>query len=190
MTDTPATDRQAMRPAKQPLGTGSTPVVGLVLALALIALGAVGIEEAVVRSGLSSAPSWTEAVANAVDDRTAPGWLVVVGGALVLTGLALLVVVVRRRPRTSLSMRATTGVYLETDDLARIVSTTIEGLEGATDTRVSTTRRRIDVRVTTISKQGTNQNIDAAVRARLEPVLSALDRAPRVKVAVRSQRFA
>lgn len=180
----------AMRPAKQPVGSGAAPVVAQLVALGLVGLGAVGIQEAVVRSGLSTAPSWTGQAVAALDGRSAAAWIVVVGGVPIVLAVALLLVVLRPRPRTSLALASDTGVYLRARDLAAVATAAIGGLDGATELDVEASRRRLEVRVRSIAGSQARPDIERAVRTRLEPVLSALRHPPRVGIKVTGEESA
>ena len=124
----------AMRAARAPVGAGSAPLVAQLLALALVALGAVGIQEALVRTGAISTASWTSAVVDSVDgcgtttrscssSRCCSPW----------SGCVLLPLGFLRRPRTAVALDATTGVYLRTRDLARVAAAAVEGADAVTD---------------------------------------------------------
>jgi len=167
---------------------GSAPFVAQLLAVALIALGAVGLEEALVRTGAVNQPSWTSATVRAMEGaRSDRPVVLVLAIALVLLGLVLVSVAFKRRPRTSVALRADTGVYLRTRDLGRVAASAIEGADAVTDTDVTSSRRTLRVRATTLAPKDRNGEIETEIRDRLSSSLEALDRPPRVKVTVRNE---
>ena len=182
---------RTMKAAKAPVGVGSAPLVAQLLALALIALGVVGIEEALVRTGAISQPSWTTATVEAMDRSTADRPVVLILAiAGVLLGLVLLSVAFKRRPRKTVALSADTGVYLRTRDLKRVATSALEGADGVTDVDVVSGRRTMNVRATTLAPKERNSEIEADLRDRLSSSLSALASPPRVKVAVRNEELA
>lgn len=181
-------DKQALRAAKAPVGTGSAPLVAQLLALVLVALGAVAVQSALSAWGVVRQASWVESASTALDGTRYDDPLVlVVGVVLAVVGLLLLPVVVARRPRTSVDLEAETGVHLRTRDLARIVAEAVEGTDAVTDVDVRATRRKVAVRVTTLALKDRRDEIRLAARGRAEPVLRALASPPRLSVSVKHE---
>lgn len=179
--------KDAMAAARPPVGTGSSPLVAQLIALALIGLGILGIQEALVRTSAITSSSWTSAVVDAVDGLTTATWVLIVGAVLAVLGLLLLPIVFKRRPRKTVSLSASTGVYLRTRDLGRIAEGAIAGIDTVTDVSVKASRKKVRVTATTVA--GTDRNADIAddVRARLAPSLGALEHPPRIKVSVTNE---
>jgi hypothetical protein len=179
--------KDAMAAARPPVGTGSSPLVAQLIALALIGLGILGIQEALVRTSAITSSSWTSAVVDAVDGLTTATWVLIVGAVLAVLGLLLLPIVFKRRPRKTVSLSASTGVYLRTRDLGRIAEGAIAGIDTVTDVSVKASRKKVRVTATTVA--GTDRNADIAddVRARLAPCLGALEHPPRIKVSVTNE---
>lgn len=103
--------------AKPPVGTGPAPLFGQLLALLLVCVGVVGVQEALARTGIVKT-SWTSWVLRSLGGLSADFSLLVLFVVLTLLGLALLAVVFKPRPRRTLTLSAKTGVYLRTGDLA------------------------------------------------------------------------
>lgn len=183
-------DVEPVKAAKAPLGTGPAPLVGQLAALALIVLGVVGVQEAVVRTGLTSARSWTDAVLRHLDDRGAPPWSIPAAIGLILVGTLFVFVAFKRRPRNTIALASRTGLHIRTHDLERLVRARLDGIDGATDTRVEATRRRLTVTITSIAAPQNNPEIVSDTELRTEPVLATLNVRPRVKTKVRNVNFA
>lgn len=185
--DAPTGPGDAMTAARPPVGTGTSPLFGLILALGLIALGVVGVQEALVRSGAVNGASWTGWVLTRLDGVRSADWMLVVFAAAVVVGLLLLLVVLRRRPRKTLALRSNTGVFLRTQDLARVAASLVEGTDGVTDVSASASRSRLKVTVFTVESEGSNPQLSDTVRERLSPCLEPLARAPKVRVNIRNE---
>lgn len=178
----------ALRAAKAPVGAGAAPLVAQLFALALVALGAVGIEEALARSGAISQPSWIDATLTAVDGIGQDDPIVLVAGiVLAVVAVLLLPVVVLRRPRKAVALESETGVWLRTGDVARIAKGAVEGTDAVTDVEVSSSRRTLKVVATTVASRDRKAEIVGNIERRLADTVGALERAPRVKVSVRNE---
>lgn len=189
---TPSTpDRSsAMTAARAPVGVGATPLVATVTALLLIALGTVGVQEALVRTGTITAPSWTSETLGFLDGLEPVWWMLPLFALMVLTGLLLLLLAFRRRPRKTLTLSARTGVYLRTKDLARIVEDQLEGTRGVTDVNATVSRSRLRIELTTLEPKSDNKSVADRVRERLAPTLDTLSTAPKVKINLRNETLA
>lgn len=179
--------QEPMTPARPPVGVGASPLIAQLLALLVVATGVVGVQEAVSRVGLVGGPSWVSSTASALDGLSPPPWLLPAAVVLVVVGLLLLAVALKRRPRKSLTLQAQTGVYLRTGDLAKLVSERLDGLDAASDTAVRVSRRTIQVTVVSIAPQDHNQTATSEVHERLAPCLAAIESPPRVKVSIKNE---
>lgn len=177
----------AMRAARPPVGTGSAPLVGLLIALALVALGVLGVQEALVRSGAIDAASWTSGMVSGLDGITAADWMLAAFVAAILLGLVLLGVVFRPRPRKALALRANTGVYLRTSHLAQVAEHLVEGADGVTEVSARSTRRKLLLNVTTVEPEEHNDALQQILRDRLAPSLDDLAHPPKVSINVRNE---
>ena len=176
-----ATRTTTLGAAKAPVGPGVISLLSLLAALALTALGVVAGHDALAWGGVVQGDPWTRLMVRALDARQASPWLVPIGVLLVLLGLWLLVVALRPRPRPATQLKAQTGVYLRTRDVARLSRGAAESVGGvlSADTRAS--RRAVEVTVHTTGDSA----IPAAVEEAGTRRLSALDRTPTVTVTTR-----
>jgi len=179
-------DQQSPAPlsaAKTPVGPGVITAVGLVLAVLVIALGVVGVHDALVAAGAVSGTSWIDSVVTPFNDLTPAIWLVPVGIALVLAGLWLLLTALRPRPRTAIALDATTGVFLRRRDVAKLARNAAQDVDAVTSAKATAGRRKVVVVARATTTDGVEQQITQAVTIRLQ----ALAKAPTVRVTVEAE---
>lgn len=178
----------ALRAAKPPVGVGASPLVAQLIAIGLVALGAVGVQALLSSTGAITQGPWTTAAVDAVDGLASDSPVVlVVAVVAVVLGLLVLPIAFKRRPRKALELDAATGVRLRTHDLTRLARAAVEGADGVTDVRVTSTRRRLRVVATSVAAKDRNGAITSDIEHRLQPTLSAFERAPRLAVSVRNE---
>lgn len=181
-----ATDpnQPSVRPGRTPVAAPAAAPLALLVALLLLALGALGIRDALVAAGVLDGELFTVTIATAVDGFGAQTWMVPVGIALAVVGLLLLVVALKPRRRTELAVSSTVGVWIRPADVARIATYAAEDAPGVSGARSTATRRRVVVTVESLGADQDTLRADATaeVNARLAP----LDPAPKVTVHVRS----
>jgi len=155
--------------------------VGPVLAVLLVALGALLVREALVAGGVVGGSAWLPPAADALDG-TAPGAAAVVAGVVAaLVGLWLVVVALRRRTRRTLAVG--TSSYLGVRDVARLAAGAARDVDGVLDASADATRRRVVVRGRATSRDG----VEEPVRAAVAHQLSALTTPPTIVVRLRSE---
>ncbi len=183
MTTSAGRHEKSLRQAKTPVGLGVQPVFGALWALLVVALGVVGVRDALVYAGLLSGSGWCEEAAAKLDGKSVEAWMVPAGAALAILGLALVVIALRRRPKRGIRVTATTGIYLSSRGIQRLAQAAAADVDGVDTTTVSATRRKIRVDATTFLSQPeqAEEHIKEAVHSRL----SALETAPTVRVRVR-----
>lgn len=177
-SDRTPTQPRSLAPAKEPVGLGPVPVVGIVLSVVLLALGVVAVRDALLAAGALEGTPWVAGAIDAVDGWTPQVWIAVVGGVLVLLGLWLVVAALRPRPRTSLALRAETGVYLGRRDVDRVAANAASEVDGVLEAHATSSRRKIDVKVSVTGGSSTIERVTAAVEHALEP----LEHAPKVRI--------
>ena len=187
MTQTAAVP-QAQQPAPlvtahRPVGPGAITVVGLVLAVLVVALGVVGVRDALVAAGAIGGSSWTSAALDAFDGLVPQAWLVPFGVVALLLGLWLLVTAVRPRPRSAIAVTAQTGVFLRPRDVAALAVGAAREVGGVTTARARASRRAVSVTVQATAEDGVREQVSEAVTRRL----SALETTPTVRVNVTTE---
>lgn len=173
------TEAPVLPAARTPLSPGRITAVGIVLAVATIALGLVGLRDALVSSGVVNGSSWIESGIDLLDGLEPQWWAVAAGIVSALAGLWLLTVALRPRPRTAVSLRSRTGVFLRPRDVGKLAVRAAETVDGVLDARVSSSRRAARVNLTVT---GDDARIEQEVRETVQARLAALDPAPRLKV--------
>ncbi|TCC32155.1 DUF6286 domain-containing Asp23/Gls24 family envelope stress response protein [Kribbella sindirgiensis] len=169
--------------AKAPAAAPAVAYVGVVVALALIGLGAVGTAEMLRSVGL-------------LDGEVIPGswfgrsvvlrpesWMRPVGIATVAIGLMLLALAVKPRRRTHLAVQGPdTIVWLRTADTARLAADGAGRVDSVTATSVVAKRKRLRARVTTF---GDPDRVTDDVSAAIDGRLAGIDPRPRVRIDLR-----
>lgn len=162
---------------RRPAGVG---IVGMILALVLLALGALAIYEAVVLLGWAGGEPPLTAL---LTDQAAVGrdTLVAVLAALaVLLGLLLLWTALKPGRRRGARVEAATGVWLTWADVERLARTTAARQDGVLSARARASRRRVDV-----AAEITSGEVRPAVEAALADRLAPLTPAPRITLRAR-----
>lgn len=167
--------------AKTPVGPGVVTVVGLVFAVLVIAVGVVGVHDALVGAGAAAGTPWIDTVVKALNGLRPAFWLVPVGAALVLLGLWLLLTALRPRPRTAIALKARTGVFLRPSDVATLARSAAQNVDGVTSAKVTASPRKIAVAARTTTG-GLQQNIAQAVTTQLRTLVSE----PTVRVTIKT----
>ena len=189
VTSTDGNNRQG-RQRPQPLPAGKTPVgpgiitaVGLTLAVVVVALGVVGVHDALVAAGAAGGAPWIDSAVQPFDEVTPAVWLVPVSLCLVLLGTWLLLTAVRPRPRTAIALRSQTGVFLRPRDVAKLARNAAQEVDGVTSARVSAGPRKVTVAVQATTTEDVRTKVSQAVATRL----GALATAPTVRVTVKTE---
>lgn len=175
--------------AKSPAGTGATPLVAQLVALALVALGVVAVQHLLVQLGAVSGGSWLESTVDAGDGLEGSSPVVLAASIVaIVLGVLLVPVALKPRPRRTLALQASSGVHLRRKDLERVVGAALEGTDGITDADVSVGRRRVKVVAHSVATADRDAALESTVREQVEKVCSAVDPAPRVDVTLRHEK--
>jgi Family of unknown function (DUF6286) len=165
---------------RRPLAVG---VAGLLLALALVALGALAVYDAVVLLGwVQGEPVLTPALSR--EGSVTPGNVTTaVGVVAALLGLVLLWIALRPGRRRGAELEAGTGVWLSWRDVERIATSVAEQQDGVLSASASTSPRTVRV-----STRITSGEVEPTVREAVTEALAGLRRPPRVVVNARVTR--
>lgn len=160
-----------------PRGPARAGIIGLVLAVLLVALGVLLVHEGLALLGwVESGPVLDRLLAR--ERVVEPGGVTTVVAAVVaLVGLWLLLSAFRRGRHRGVELGTTAAVWMAHRDLDRLVTGTAEEVDGVLDARASVGRRRAVVHVET-----TTPEVRDEVATAVERRLSALDARPRVVV--------
>ncbi|UXA21345.1 DUF6286 domain-containing protein [Mycobacterium sp. SMC-4] len=183
-TRQPAAAPRSPASAPPPLAPAAAHYVGVISALLLIALGAVGIRDGIAAAGWITGPSWTRAAIDWFDGQSAHGWMVPVGALLAVLGLLLIGTALTPRRRTAIPVQAETSVYLDVSDTAKLAAAAARVVPGVTKATASATRRAVKVSARTTGPDVTQDAITGAVRTALAPLSSP----PRITVRTRVER--
>lgn len=175
-----AEPHEPLRAAPPPPRAGGSTVVGVVVALALLCLGAVAVRDGLVLGGQIDGSAWTRQVVEDLDGRGSSVAVALLGGVVVLVGLWLVVTALRPHTSAAAALESSTGVVLRPLDVARVSTTAAERVDGVLSARTTVTRRKAVVRLRATSSDGVGEAVRAAVTDRL----SALATPPSVQVVV------
>lgn len=170
--------------AKAPVAIGQVPVLAAVWSLLLIGVGVVAIRDALAHGDLLAGSPWTTEVLESLDDRAAPGWLVVAAAGCLLLAGWLLYAALNPRPRSEAQLLARTGVFLTVASLRRLATTAARDVDGVDTASASASLRR--VRVVAITTPDQTDAVQARVRDAVTERLSALSKPPRVRVRMKT----
>jgi hypothetical protein len=154
--------------------------LGPLVALLMIALGVVLVQEALARWGVVST-SWLGSFLTNVDGLRAGTWTVPAGVVLVLLGLLVLLAALKPRRRTHVRVDGEADLWMTPTALASLARDAAEGVPGVA--RVSATGSRSTVKVRAAAEHPAD--VAAAVE---QAVTDRLDGAE-VRVSVRTTRY-
>jgi hypothetical protein len=175
--------------AKSPAGTGPTPLVAQLVALALLALGVAAVQHLLVRLGTVSGSSWLDETTRAADGLQGSSPLVLVAAVVALVlGVVLLLLALKPRPRRMLALQAESGVHLRRADLRRVVQAAVDDVDGVSSTDVTVRRRTVSVVAHSVAAPDRDAAIESTLRSRAEAVCATVVTPPRVEVTVRHEK--
>ena len=159
---------------RRPPGVG---ILGMLLALVLVALGVLLVHEGLALQGwVDTSPLLQHLLSR--EAVVEPGALTtLVAAVAALLGLWLLTTAFKRGRRRGVELGTTTSVWMSHGDRDRLVTGTAEDVDGVLGARASVSRRRAVVHVDT-----TTPEVRGEVASAVERRLAALDAPPRVVV--------
>lgn len=175
-----------MTAAKARVGVGAAPLIGQLLALALISIGVVAIRDVLVATGVITGQPWIPTAIAAVDGLTPQPWLVAAAVAAIILGVVVLIAALKPRPRKVVPLTSATGVYLRTGDVATVAQHAAADVDGITHARASATQRAVTVTADTTAPHDLQRAVRAAVTQAVTEALAGLERPPTVKVTLSS----
>lgn len=187
MSDTTAPKTAGDRPlpgAKTPVGIGQVAVVGVLWPLILIGIGVVAVRDALVHGDLLGGDPWSRQALEALDGRSAPGWLVLVAVVCLLLAGWLIYVALNPRPHKGAALQASSGVFLTTTSLRRLATAAAKDVDGVDTATANATLSRVSVVAVTTPDQ--IDAVKAGVHDAVTERLSALAKPPRVRVRIRT----
>ncbi|NIZ90377.1 DUF6286 domain-containing protein [Kineococcus rubinsiae] len=173
-----------MRAATQKSGSGPIGVIGPLLAVLLLALGALLLRDALVAAGAFQGRQWLPSAVDALDGFAPVRWVIPAGIVVALIGLWLVITALRPRSRKTLPLASRSGVFLHTRDVARLASSAASAVDGVLSASSTATRKRVTVAVQATAETGLRESVTSAVTERL----SALQSPPRVNVTMRTPK--
>jgi uncharacterized protein YjeT (DUF2065 family) len=175
--DSPVSDNPA---AKSPVARPVAVFIGVVAALVLIGLGAVGIAEMLRTAGLLRGQvipgSWFGRTVVLAPDA----WLRPAGIAAIVIGLVLLVLTIKPRRRTHLPVHGPeTIVWIRAADVARLAADSAGRVDSVTAASVVAKRRRLRAAVKTF---GEPSRVTDEVGTAIDERLRGISPRPRVRI--------
>ena len=182
-TGSPEAGGEQLRSGRPPTSAPAASRWAVLLAVAVVAVGVVGVRDALVAAGALGGSSYTRDAAQHVDGLTAQVWMLPAGIAVALLGLWVLWGALRPRKRTQVQVQGTPGAWMRPTDVAKLAHDAADTVDGVVSATVKATRTKITVRTTTTAQDGTSTR--DAVTTAIGTRLQALQSSPRVKVTTR-----
>lgn len=179
----PATPSVELSAGRTPTATPAAAPWAILFALVVLALGVVGIRDALVAAGVLGGRLWTTSTAEAVDGLTRQVWMVPAGAALALLGLWLLLTALKPRKRTETTVAGTPGAWMRPGDVARLARAAADDVDGVVSVSATATRRKVTLTARTTTRD--TGPLRAAISQAVSDTLDALQPSPRVKVRTR-----
>ncbi|MBJ7338822.1 DUF6286 domain-containing protein [Mycolicibacterium sp.] len=186
--DTPASATSVTPAAgRPPVAAPAAGYVGAVIALLLLAAGAVALRDAAVGWGWLRGTPWVTTAISGLDGLTYQGWMPAAGVAAVVVGLWFVSAALRPRRRTALAVPAQTSVWIPRADLARLAATAAGTVPGVLDAKASASLRTVGI--TADVTAGADTALKSAIGDAVADVLHGVTATtPRIKVRVRTGR--
>ena len=132
-------------PGRPPVAAPAAGYVGALIALLILALGAVALRDAAVHFGWLTGTAWIDTAVSGLDGLTYQGWMLAAGIVAILVGLWWVSAAIRSRRRTALEVPAATSVWIAKGDLARLAGAAADSVPGVLDSRASASLRKVTV---------------------------------------------
>ncbi|MEU0494574.1 DUF6286 domain-containing protein [Mycobacterium sp. NPDC006124] len=171
-------------PGRPPVAAPAAGYVGALLALLILAAGAIALRDAAVHFGWLTGTAWIDAAVSGLDGLTPQGWMLPAGVVAVLVGLWWIYAAIRPRRRTALEVPASTSVWITKADLARLARAAAGSVPGVLDSRASASLRSVKV---TADVTGDDPTLKAAITTAVADAIGGFTTTtPRITVRTRT----
>jgi hypothetical protein len=167
-----------------PLSSAGASFLAIPLAVIVIALGAIGIRDAIVAAGWIAGSPWAPTAANWLAARRPGAWMLPVGIVLAVVGLIFVVVAVKPRRKPAAELTAASAVFIDLTDAARISTAAAESIAGVVSARSSVRHGAVVVRCDVTAPLTTDQR--DLVETAVSRELAALRVTPKIVVRTRT----
>ncbi|MFC0626185.1 DUF6286 domain-containing protein [Kribbella deserti] len=134
-------------PAKKPVAAPAAATVGVLAALSVTAIGAIGIRDALVATGTISGTPWLEWLFGKAEVLKPVDWMIPAGGIAVLLGLLILVASLKPRRATHLAV-GDDGVWIRSRDAGRLATDSARRIDSVLGAETKAKRRALRVNAT------------------------------------------
>jgi hypothetical protein len=164
-------------PAKRPVGLAAAAPVGVLAAVVTIALGVVGVRDALQAAGAVSAPSWTGWLTGKLETVQPAEWMIPAGVIAILTGLLFLVAALKPRRVTHVAV-GQDGVWIRRRDIARLAVESAEAVDSVISATGKSRRRTVRITVRAI---GDTDRVATDLDTTIGQRLAVLSPPPRIR---------
>ncbi|MGC4942288.1 DUF6286 domain-containing protein [Kribbella sp. DT2] len=168
-------------PAKRPVAAPAAATAGILLALALIALGVAGVQHASASAGWINESSWLDWIATKAEVLRPADWMTYAGIAAALIGIWLIATALTPRRPTHLAV-GDEDIWIRPGDLARLAADTARTTSEVSSASAKSTRRAVKLTATAVTPDTVQlvQSLNTAIATRLQSVQPP----PRIRVHV------
>ncbi|HEY4570143.1 MAG TPA: DUF6286 domain-containing protein [Kribbella sp.] len=171
-------------PAKRPVGTAAAATVGIVAALITIALGVVGVRDALHALGAVGGPSWTGWLAGQLETVRPAAWMIPAGIIAVVVGLLFLIAALKPRRVTHTAV-GQDGVWIRRRDIARLATESAEGVDSVISATAKSRRRTVRI---TARASGDTDRVATELATAVGERLAVLSPPPRIRSRIVEER--
>ncbi len=167
--------------SKRPVAAPAAATAGLLLALAVIALGIAGVQHASSSAGWINESSWLDWIATKAEVLRPADWMTYAGIAAAVIGLWLIATALKPRRPTHLAV-GDADIWIRPGDLARLAADTARTTSEVSTASSKSNRRTVKVTATAVTADTVQltQSLNTAITNRLQPVQPS----PRIRVHV------
>lgn len=184
VVETSAVEKVAPRTAPSPVAVAGASIIGVILALLMVGVGAAAVRDAVVMLGWLRGDPLIPNAFGVIGEFGPAGWMVPAGIVVALVGMALVVVAFLPRRSIAIEVDADTAVYIRPRDAAGVATSAAADVPGVLGAQSSLTRRKV---IVTCRVTGDTAELREQVTAAVTHALQPLHRTPRVVVRVREE---